>query len=78
MHVNLAGTDSPDKHLEWCQRVTCSSINQQINVFDIVDDILVVGYDADGRGHDRTVRQLMQIFHQENLKHNKFNVIENK
>ena len=53
----------------------CSTINQQNNVFDIVDNILVVGYDADGRGHHRTVRQLMQMCHQENLKHNKINVI---
>ena len=31
------------------------------NVFGITDDILVVGYDADGNDHDKTLWQLLQI-----------------
>ena len=31
------------------------------NVFGIADEILIVGYDADCRDHDRTLRQVMQI-----------------
>ena len=33
------------------------------NLFSTEDDILIVGYDADGREHDRTVRYVMQIYH---------------
>ena len=33
------------------------------NVFGIEDDILIVGYDADGRGYDKTLRHMMQICH---------------
>ena len=29
------------------------------NVFGIVDNILIVEYDADGRYHNRTLRQVM-------------------
>ena len=29
------------------------------NVFDIADDILILGYDADGRVHNRSLRQMM-------------------
>ena len=32
-------------------------------VFGIADDILIIGYDADGRDHDRTLRKVMQIHH---------------
>ena len=32
-----------------------------LNVFGIVDDIIIVGYDADGRDYDRMLRQVMQI-----------------
>ena len=31
------------------------------NVFGIADDILIIRYAADGRDHDRTLRQVMQI-----------------
>ena len=31
------------------------------STFGIADDILIVGYDTDGRGHDRTSRPVMQI-----------------
>ena len=29
------------------------------NVFGIVDDTLIVGYDVDGRDHSETLRQVM-------------------
>ena len=35
------------------------------NVFGIEDDILIAGYDADGRDHDRTLRHIIQICLQE-------------
>ena len=38
------------------------------NVFGIADGILIVGYDTDGRDHDRTLRHVMQICQWENLK----------
>ena len=41
------------------------------NVFDIADGILIVGYNADYRDHDRTLRQVMQVCCQENLNLNK-------
>ena len=41
------------------------------NVLGIADDILVEGYDTNGRGHKRTLRQVMQTCHKENLKLNK-------
>ena len=33
-------------------------------VFGIADDIQIVGHDADGRDHDRILRQVMQMCHQ--------------
>ena len=30
------------------------------NVFGIADDILVAGYEADGRDHDKTVQRVLQ------------------
>ena len=38
------------------------------NVFHITDDVLIVGYDANGRDHDRTLRCLIQLYCSENLK----------
>ena len=35
------------------------------NVFDIADDIFIVGYDADDRDHDRTPELEVQICCQE-------------
>ena len=32
-----------------------------LNVFGIADDILIVGYEVDGKGDNRTLRQVMQI-----------------
>ena len=38
------------------------------NVFGIADDILVVGYDSDGKNHDDTLWQILQICRHANLK----------
>ena len=38
------------------------------NVFDIVDDILVEGYDSDGKDHDETLWQVLHIYKNVNLK----------
>ena len=43
------------------------------NVFGIADDSLIVGYDAEGRDHNRTLRQVMQISYWENLELKKVN-----
>ena len=37
-------------------------------VFCIVDDILIVDYDADGKDHGKMLIQVMQIYYKENLK----------
>ena len=41
------------------------------NVFGIVDDILVAGYEADGKDHDERVQRVLQRSRQVNLKLNK-------
>ena len=41
------------------------------NVFGIMDDILVVGCDSDGKDHDATLQRDLQICRQVNLKLNK-------
>ena len=41
------------------------------NVFATDDDILVVGYEADGTDHDKTVWRMLQKYGQVNLKLNK-------
>ena len=38
------------------------------NVFSIADDILVAGYEADGKDHDKTVWRVLQRCRQVNLK----------
>ena len=38
------------------------------NVFDIVDDILVAEYKADGRDQDKTVQRVLQRCRQVQLK----------
>ena len=38
------------------------------NVFGIADDILVMGYEADGRDHDEAVKSMLQRCSQVNLK----------
>ena len=42
------------------------------NVFGITDDILVVGYDANGRDHDKTLTGVMHI-----CWHKKFQLYKN-
>ena len=42
-------------------------------VISTAEDILMVGYDVDGKDHDRTLEQVMQICSNENLKLNKYN-----
>ena len=45
------------------------------NVFGIVDDILVIGYDNNGADHDAVVHKVLQICGEVNLKLNKENAI---
>ena len=42
-------------------------ITKQPNLFGIADEILIVGYDADGKDHGSGLRQVMQICHKETL-----------
>ena len=41
------------------------------NIFDIDNDIAIVGFDADNRNHNRSKKEVMQICHKENFKLNK-------
>ena len=41
------------------------------DVFDIVDDISVVGYASDGKDYDDTLQSVLEICRQVNLKLNK-------
>ena len=41
------------------------------DVFVFTDDILVVGYEGDGRDHDETVQKVLQRYRKVNLKLNK-------
>ena len=41
------------------------------NVFGIMDDILVIGYDDDGADHDAAVHKVLQWCEEVNLKRNK-------
>ena len=50
------------------QRKTNEIFKGLPNVFGTADDILIVGYDADGTDHDRIMRQVMQMCYLENLK----------
>ena len=42
-----------------------------LNVFGIVDDILVIGYDADGADHDEAAHRVLRQCKEVNLKLNK-------
>ena len=53
------------------QRKTDKIFKELPNVSGIADDILVVGYEADGKDHDETFCRVLQIFRQVNLKLNK-------
>ena len=53
------------------QRKIDEIFNDMPNVFGIADDILVVGYEDDGRDHDKTVHKVLQRCRKVNLKLNK-------
>ena len=44
--------------------------NDMLNVFGIADDILVIGYDKDGAGHDKAVYKVLKWCQEVNLKLN--------
>ena len=76
LHANLADTDTRDYHLEQHLQEICFIKNWQIlkdlpNIFGIADDILVVGFDSDGKDHNYILWKLLQICIQVNLKLNK-------
>ena len=41
------------------------------NVFGNADDIFIVEYDADSKDHNKTLRQVMLVYGQENINLNK-------
>ena len=45
--------------------------NDMAHVFGIADNILVAGYDTDGKGHDDTVQRVLHRCRETNLKLNK-------
>ena len=53
------------------QRKTDEICKDLPNVFCIADDILVVGYETDGKDHDKTVHRVLQRGRQVSLKLNK-------
>ena len=53
------------------QRKIDKIVKELPNVFGIADDILVVGYEADGKDHDELLQRVLQIYRQVNLKLNK-------
>ena len=77
MHANLADTDKRDPHLEavpagdMFQRKIDEIFKDLPNVFGIAEDILVVGYDIDGKEHDDVLWRVLQICREVNLKLNK-------
>ena len=57
---------------ETCFREKTDKILKELtNVFGIADDILDVGYEANGKNHDETLQKVLQICRQVNLKLNK-------
>ena len=73
----MAGTDN--KRLPFGLAPTGDMFQQKIDkilknlpdVFGIADDILVVGYDTDGKDHDEMLQKVLQICRQVKLKLNK-------
>ena len=47
--------------------------NDMPNIFGIADDILVIGYDEDGKDHDEAVYNVLRQCKEVNLKLNKDN-----
>ena len=75
-HANLADTDTRDCHLEYPHRAYVPKKIDEIfqdlpNVSGIPDDILVVGYNADGKDHEESLNRVLQRCRQFNLKLNK-------
>ena len=77
LHPNLADTDTRDYCFgaglagDMFQRKIVKIFKDSPNVFGITDDILVVGYDRDGKDHDDALQTVLQISRQEKLKLNK-------
>ena len=78
LHANLADTDTNDCHLkqpctgDMFQRKIDDEYLKTYQTFGIADDMLVVGYDSDGKDHDVTLLKVLQICWQVNLKLNKY------
>ena len=53
------------------QRKKTKIFKELPNIFGIADDILVVGYDADGKDDDEILWMVFQIYRQVNLKSKK-------
>ena len=71
-HANLVGIDTIDYHptgdkFQW---KTDKIFKDLLNVFGTAGDILVVGYDSDGKDHDEMLWKVLQICKQVNLKLN--------
>ena len=47
------------------QRKIDEIVKELPNVFSIVDDMLVIGYDSNGATYDRTICKLLQICRKE-------------
>ena len=48
------------------------NLNDMPNIFGIIDDILVIGYDEDGTDHDAAVHKVFRWCKEVNLKLNKY------
>ena len=69
-YANFADTDTRDYHLEQPLQEIC--FNKKLpNVFGMADDILVVGYESDGKDHDKMLQKVLQVCRQVNFKLNK-------
>ena len=42
-----------------------------LNIFGLADDILIAGFDEQGRDHDAMLDKVLRIYRQENMKLNK-------
>ena len=67
LHVNFAEADSPGYHLGWCQQATCSgkqsmSFSRTYQMCLVLQMTFSLGYDASTRGHNKALKQVMQIW----------------
>ena len=69
--VNLAAIDTKDYHLELFQHMIDEIFKDLPNVIGIGDDILVAGYNSDGKDNDETLWWVIQTCRDVNLKLNK-------